>query len=267
MSKRCLSTALHRTAVTHMSPLCRDPLDLGTVTTRRITVPNERHHRGQRIGHQNRYGLSFDYACVGGGYNQQVRYFDSRRRKPKRKKVENPFKVLGVTEQTLYKDVKKAFLVLAMKNHPDRAAQDKALTEDEKEAMREVFITARIAFESLTVNEVDGMAIRKSDKAKLDQEAEDNFDSWFKTETGFDSPFQFDMDPETMKEVAKMTEELSVGLDRDGGMWTLAKMVTSAVKSGGEAGAMLRLDAGDSRKGANQNNDSPDGILRRRRNR
>ena len=67
-----------------------------------------------------------------------------------------------------------------------------------------------------------------------------------------------------MQEVAKMTEELSVGLDRDGGMWTLAKMVTSAVKSGGEAGTLLRLDAGDV-KGANGG--SGTGPLRRRRKR
>ena len=47
-------------------------------------------------------------------------------------------------------------------------------------------------------------------------------------------------------------------------MWTLAKMVTSAVKSGGEAGTMLRLDAGDVK---NPNQVGSDGALRRRRRR
>ena len=63
-----------------------------------------------------------------------------------------------------------------------------------------------------------------------------------------------------------MTEDMSVGLDRDGGMWTLAKMVTSAVKSGGEAGTLLRLDAGDIKDGANAGGGSS-GPLRRRRRR
>ena len=64
-----------------------------------------------------------------------------------------------------------------------------------------------------------------------------------------------------------MTEDMNVGLDRDGGMWTLAKMVTSAVKSGGEAGTLLRLDAGDVKDGPNGAGGSSTGPLRRRRRR
>jgi hypothetical protein len=190
---------------------------------------------------------------------QQYRYFDARKKR-KRPKTKNPFKVLGVTEETLYKDVKKTFLQIAMKHHPDTC---KAETEQEREQMRDVFVSSRVAFESLTAGP-DGMAIRKEDY----DDAMENFDSWFQSETGHNNPFDFDMDPETMKEVAKMTEDIGGGLgggmDRDGGMWALARLVTQQVKQGGDAGAMLRLDAGDINDSRNK---SLDGELRRRRRR
>lgn len=193
----------------------------------------------------------------------QVRYFDARKkqRKRRRKKSEDPFKVLGVPENILYKDVKKKFLQIAMKNHPDTVGGDDEISEEEKDKMREIFISARIAFEAL-VEDSDGTAILKEDV----DDAMDNFDSWFKNETGFDTPFQFDMDPETMKEVASMTETIGGGLDRDGGMWALARMVTSAVKSGGDAASMLRLEAGDIKQQGNSG-DQINGVLRRRRKR
>ena len=128
----------------------------------------------------------------------QKRYlFDKRKRKKKhkRKKINDPFKVLGVKENMPYKDVKRAFLKIAMENHPDTAAH-KAATEEELNQMRDLFISARTAFESLTECTREGVAIRKSD---VEDDEMDNFDSWFKSETGFDTPFQFDMDPETMK--------------------------------------------------------------------
>eukprot|EP00980_Cylindrotheca_fusiformis_P012446 scaffold3054_cov129-Cylindrotheca_fusiformis.AAC.10 len=186
----------------------------------------------------------------------QVRHFDARRkRKTKRRK--DPFKVLGIPEATLYKDAKKKFLKIAMQNHPDTHGED--MSEDEKEKMRDVFINSRMAFESL-VEDSDGTAILVEDA----EDAMDNFDSWFKHETGFDTPFQVDLDPETMKEVAKMTDEIGgeSGLDRDGGMWALARMVTSTVKAGGDAATMLRLDAGD---GKDRNRKHNGGLRRRRR--
>ena len=67
---------------------------------------------------------------------------------------------------------------------------------------------------------------------------------WFLNETGHSNPFQVDLDPATMREVAEMTDDIGGGLDRDGGMWTLAKMVSNTVKSGQDAKNMLRLEAG-----------------------
>ncbi len=169
----------------------------------------------------------------------QYRYFDARKKR-KAKKKENPFKVLKIPEgATLYKDAKKKFLRIAMKNHPDTISGD--VSEEERNQMRDVFIQARIAFESLAEDPMDGMAILAEDL----EDAMENFDSWFKSETGFDSPFQFDMDPETMKEVATMTEKIGGGLDRDGGMWALARMVTASVKAGSDAATVLRLESGE----------------------
>ncbi|CAJ1952214.1 unnamed protein product [Cylindrotheca closterium] len=185
----------------------------------------------------------------------QIRHFDARKkRKRSKKRRKDPFKVLGIPEASLYKHAKKKFLMIAMENHPDTHGQE--MTEEEKDKMRDVFINARIAFESL-VEDTDGTAILIEDA----EDAMDNFDSWFKNETGLKTPFQLDIDPETMKEVAKMTDEIGgdSGLDRDGGMWALARMVTSTVKSGGDAATLLRLEAGDDQ------GRSVDGELRRRR--
>lgn len=100
-----------------------------------------------------------------------------------------------------------------MSNHPD-THQD-GLSDEEKEAMRDRFIEARMAFERLVEDPDDGLAILVEEK----EDRETNFDSWFKNETGLKNPFDVDIDPETMKEVAEMTEKLggSQGMDRDGG--------------------------------------------------
>jgi len=174
---------------------------------------------------------------------EQVRYFDYRKaakKKPTRQQ-DNPFKVLKIHEGvTLYKVAKKKFLKIAMSNHPDMVSssdEDNSTVEEKKAT----FIRARIAFEQLAEDPMDGLAIMKDDL----EDAMENFDSWFQSETGLETPFQFDLDPQTMKEVAAMTDEIGGGLDRDGGMWALARMVTASVKAGSDAATVLRLEAGD----------------------
>lgn len=58
-----------------------------------------------------------------------------------------------------------------------------------------------------------------------------------------------------------MEETIGHGLDRDGGMWTLAAMVSNAVKDGKDGASLLRLDAGDIK----EVNGKIDGVLRRKR--
>jgi len=206
-----------------------------------------------------------------------------RPNKSKKSKKSNPFRLLGLHDDgvTKYQDVKKHFLKIALENHPD--TQDRDSTEEEQDEMRERFIQARMAFESIVEDE-DGWAVWVEEVV----DREDRFDAWFQSETGLQTPFQFDMDPETMKEVASMTEEIGGGLDRDGGMWcvcallecglcrhfvflfshwlfynrALARMVTSTVKTGGDAASILRLEAGDVKEKCGHN-----GTLRRRRKR
>jgi len=191
----------------------------------------------------------------------QIRNFvyDSRKAR-KTKKQKDPFKVLKVPKESLYKDVKVKFLKIAMANHPDMHTD--GLSENEQQAMRDSFIEARMAFERLEEDPTDGTAILKEEL--IDRES--NFDSWFKNETGLKNPFDVDLDPETMKEVAEMTEKMGgqQGMERDGGMWALARMVTSAVKTGGDASSILRLEAGDTKQ---RPGSGPSGSLRRPRRR
>lgn len=190
----------------------------------------------------------------------QIRYFDHRKKAKKKSKKakDNPFKVLKIPEgATLYKDAKRKFLRIAMENHPDTIDDD--VSDEDRTKMRDIFIRARIAFEGLAEDPSDGLAILKDDL----EDAMENFDSWFQSETGLTTPFQFDLDPETMKEVASMTEKIGGGLDRDGGMWALARMVTASVKAGSDAATPLRLEAGD----VKDQNRTINSSLRRRRRR
>lgn len=161
--------------------------------------------------------------------------------------------MLGLSENVEYPQVKKAFLHIAMKHHPDTSG---ASSEKEKEQSRDVFLKARKAFEQITEGP-GGKAILKSDADSAWEEEELN--EWFQQESGgFDMPF---MDVNTRKEVSRVMDEIGGGLDRDGGMWTLARMVANDVKSGGDGASLLRLEAGEAR------DRSIDGILRRKRKR
>jgi hypothetical protein len=183
-------------------------------------------------------------------FSSEKGYYKTR----KREKKVNPHAVLGVSLNEKFAAVRKSFIRIAMKHHPDTA--EKGATPKEEEESRETFMAARSAMDMLTECPELGIAILRSESELA---AAENVDVWFKDETGYDMPY---MDPQTMKEVAEMTEKIGggAGLDRDGGMWTLARMVTENVKSGGD-GNILRLESGDIR------DRGIDGILRRRRRR
>jgi hypothetical protein len=184
-------------------------------------------------------------------FGSEKGYYKTRK---KEKKV-NPHAVLGVSLNEKFAAVRKSFIRIAMKHHPDTA--EKGATPEQEEESRETFMAARSAFEMLTECPAEGIAILRSESELA---VDDDVDVWFKEETGYDMPF---MDAQTMKEVAEMTEKIGggAGLDRDGGMWTLARMVTENMKSGGDGKDILRLESGDVR------DRGIDGILRRRRRR
>ena len=46
-----------------------------------------------------------------------------------------------------------------------------------------------------------------------------HYSAWFLNETGHSNPYSFDLDPQTMREVAEAAETMGGGAERDGGMW------------------------------------------------
>lgn len=105
----------------------------------------------------------------------------------------------------------------------------------------------RSALESLIECESTGLALLKSEVEKDRTISDEEFDNWFEKETGKQSPFALNIDPATMREVASMHSDMegSHGLDRDGGMWHLASIISNTVKSGTEgAAALLKLESG-----------------------
>jgi len=129
----------------------------------------------------------------------------------------------------------------------------------------------RAALESLVECEDTGLCLLRSEvEEDGDGDAsmsDEEFDSWFEEETGRANPFSFDLDPAVMREVASMHDDMagSHGLDRDGGMWHLASLISSAVKKGKDgAESVLKLEAGSIREGENV---EAKGKLERRRKR
>ena len=159
---------------------------------------------------------NFANGCIPGRQHnrrqyQQKRWVTSKKRQRQalRDKGKDAFLILGVSRTDSYAHVKKTFLSIAMKHHPDTHAAD---TTETAMKHREKFMEARSAFEAIVAGP-DGIAILKVESDKY--EAEDDLEAWFRTETGHDMPF---MDARTMREVAEMTETSDIGLDRDGGM-------------------------------------------------
>jgi hypothetical protein len=200
--------------------------------------------------------LEFWPPCVGGNYRIQQRRLTSKKRKKQLELSKHkvcPFVTLGVSQKDKYEVVKKVFLKIAMTCHPDTSVAE---SKEKQDANKETFVSARKAFEEIVAGP-DGFAILKSESPNH-VNSEEDLDAWFKAETGHDMPF---MDARTIREVAEMTEKIGGGLDRDGGMWTLARMVSNSAKSGGDGRDILQLEAGNIR------DSSINGILRRKRRR
>jgi len=174
----------------------------------------------------------------------------------------SPFSVLKIDSKTKYTDAKKSFLKIAMANHPDTLGKD--ITDKERTSRMRTFQNARAALEALTSDE-NGFCVLKSEAEETEEFSDAEFDDWFVNETGLTNPF--DIDPSTMREIAKATNDQGIGCDRDGGMWQLARMVTEKVNeaeaNGGPVENILKLEAGE--EGRSENN--VEGRVRRRRKR
>eukprot|EP00585_Thalassiosira_rotula_P025186 CAMPEP_0196230404 /NCGR_PEP_ID=MMETSP0913-20130531/1618_1 /TAXON_ID=49265 /ORGANISM="Thalassiosira rotula, Strain GSO102" /LENGTH=238 /DNA_ID=CAMNT_0041510423 /DNA_START=69 /DNA_END=785 /DNA_ORIENTATION=- len=185
---------------------------------------------------------------------------------PKRPQVSNPFRTLKIPKDAKYSHAKKSFLKIAMKHHPDTVSTECEITQKKSQ---EIFMKCRAALESLVECEDTGLCLLRSEVEELEDRSmsDEEFDSWFEEETGHQNPFSFDLDPAVMREVASMHDDMagSHGLDRDGGMWHLASLISSAVKKGKDgAESVLKLEAGSIREGENV---EAKGKLERRRKR
>ena len=131
----------------------------------------------------------------------------------------NSFDILGVPKTSTYDAVKRKFVELALKYHPD--------TSDIENRDAEEFIRLRQAFETIREQE-DGSAslMENGERVWTDEE----FQSWFYEETGHQD-IMFRMDMSTRREVIDLAESQSQGgLDR-GGMWEMARAMADQEKS------------------------------------
>jgi hypothetical protein len=175
-----------------------------------------------------------------------------------------PFKTLNIPKESKYSHAKKSFLKIAMKHHPDTVGNDCKETQQKSQI---IFMKCRKALESLEECPDTGIAILKTTADLKRSMSNEEFDEWFEEETGHRQPFAFDLDPKVMREVADMHNDMegSHGLDRDGGMWHLASMISNAVKQGKEgAESVLKLEAGAVKDGGEA---EASGTLSRRRKR
>lgn len=194
-----------------------------------------------------------------------------------------PFRTLKISREVDYATAKKAFLKLAMDNHPDiinqRFMNNNQNTSDmseeeiqELDKKKEVYLQksverfqrAKKAFDDIVETDDGNCALRIEIEAEEELEknsmSEAEFDAWFLNETGHANPYNFDIDAATAREVAEVTSTMGGGLDRDGGMWTLANMISEGVKSGTKD--VLKLEAGEIKEDSNENRA---GVRRRRR--
>lgn len=138
---------------------------------------------------------------------------------------DNPFDILGIPKNSSYESVKRRFIELAMKTHPDISSDS---DEDEDPGSAENFIHLRQAFEAIS-EASDGSAKIVGNK-KQSSWSDDNFKAWFFEETGHQD-IMFTMDLATRKEVVNMVETQSQGGLDKGGMWEMARNMAEQEKS------------------------------------
>jgi len=179
-----------------------------------------------------------------------------------------PFRTLRIPKDAKYSQAKKAFLKIAMKHHPDTVGNE---CEKTQEKSREIFVKCRSALEALVECEDTGGCLLRNEVEEVEKArsmSDEEFDEWFEEETGHQNPFQFDLDPKVMREVASMHDDMANSHGGGGGgMWYLASLISSQVKKGkdGAAESVLKLEAGNVREG--EDGAEAKGKLERRRKR
>ena len=135
------------------------------------------------------------YNYFNGNHNIQRHNFSSRIKI----KAACPYRTLNIPKDATYKQAKKSFLIIAMKHHPDTVGDDCEVTQKKSQ---DIFMRCRKALESLEECDDTGKCILKSEAEVKRSMSNEEFDDWFKEETGHNNPFAFDLDPAVMREVA-----------------------------------------------------------------
>ena len=149
---------------------------------------------------------------------------------PKIKDGKTPFDILGVPKNSTYDFVKRRFIELAMKTHPDVISSSPSSSNDHNDAnvdenkrdAADEFIRLRQAFEAIREDLDDGTARLTTDGEDNNVAwSDDNYRAWFYEETGHQD-VMFKMDLATRKEVIDIATQSQGGLDK-GGMWEMAR--------------------------------------------
>mmetsp|Transcript_32328 Transcript_32328/g.48474 ORF Transcript_32328/g.48474 Transcript_32328/m.48474 type:complete len:239 (+) Transcript_32328:90-806(+) len=205
-----------------------------------------------------------------------------------------PFKVLGlkspsrntnnhtmsISSTTSYKEVQLAFRQLALRHHPDTASSqqqhgDGDGTDHNSAMVSSSFTDIREAFEAI-IEGPNGEAILRKDNdytSSFNQNARYRDKDEYKYNNNdnkrpppHDSDLfhsSLDLDPQILREVAQVAEEMNpAGLDK-GGMWAYANMVNRMAKRDG----LPPLRVGNGGEGVVDEDKSKSGVSRRRRKR
>lgn len=127
-----------------------------------------------------------------------------------------------------YEKVKKAFVQLAFRHHPDTSNNKNSNQKDsDKDDPGNSFVRIRRAFES--IENVNGQAVHATEE-NTTAWTDETLTTWFHQETG--QHLSFKMDASTRLQVANVSRTMSPGgLDR-GGMWELAASVARQQEEG-----------------------------------
>lgn len=166
----------------------------------------------------------------------------------------NPFEILGIPKASTYHEVKRRFVELALKHHPD-LSKDGDSTE---------FLRIRKAFEMICETKDGNARLSNPSEDGAEGWTEEEFQAWFYNEIGHQD-VMFRMDFGTRKEVTEIAKSQSQGgLDR-GGMWEMARAMAqqeeSLRKKKGDFRGTIGIDSGE----AEEPIMSPTGRRRRRK--
>ena len=144
-----------------------------------------------------------------------------------------------------YEEVRVAFRELALKHHPDTNNGRNNNSNDSNSSAKEEFTRIRQAFESI-MEGPNGMAILRdgdvsySTISTYDDENEsndtttnDNYNSFQDEQNGYLHP---SINPQILREVANVAEEMNPGGLDKGGMWQYANMIKNMAEKKGKDG-------------------------------